>query len=158
MEDKMHLKSETAYFMMLQEGEEARVYLKDDVDAVIAEKDAEIARLKARKTPDIDDAVALAVYSGKSLPNELVYRKAAVDALLLKRLVDPGFTKKEPVVDTREAVAELKDEYCTHCVICGKPWGAGALHMQHRVTFHGRFVTNLYTCLDCNAKISRGEI
>lgn len=42
----MPLKSETAYFMMLQEGEEARVYLKDDVDKVIAEKDAEIARLK----------------------------------------------------------------------------------------------------------------
>lgn len=46
MEDKTRLKSETAYFMMLQEGEEARVYLKDDVDAVIAAKDAEIARLK----------------------------------------------------------------------------------------------------------------
>lgn len=138
MEDKTRLKSETAYFMMLQEGEEARVYLKDDVDAVLAEKDAEIARLKERKSPDIADALALSPVG--------------------KRLVDPAFTKKEPVVDTREAVAELKDEYCTHCVICGKPWGAGALHMQHRVTFHGRFVTNLYTCLDCNAKISRGEI
>lgn len=138
MEDKTRLKSETAYFMMLQEGEEARVYLKDDVDAVLAEKDAEIARLKERKSPDIADALALSPVG--------------------KRLVDPAFTKKEPVADTREAVAELKDEYCTHCVICGKPWGAGALHMQHRVTFHGRFVTNLYTCLDCNAKISRGEI
>ena len=134
----MALKSETAYFMMLQEGEEARVYLKDDVDAILSEKDAEIARLKERKSPDIVDALALSPVG--------------------KRLVDPAFTKKEPVVDTREAVAELKDEYCTHCVICGKPWGAGALHMQHRVTFHGRFVTNLYTCLDCNAKISRGEI
>lgn len=46
MEDKTRLKSETAYFMMLQEGEEARVYLKADVDAVLAEKDAEIARLR----------------------------------------------------------------------------------------------------------------
>ena len=45
MEDKTRLKSETAYFMMLQEGEEARVYLKSDVDAVLAEKDAEIASL-----------------------------------------------------------------------------------------------------------------
>ena len=133
----MALKSETAYFMMLQEGEEARVYLKDDVDPVLAAKDAEIARLKNRKSPDIDDALALGA---------------------VKTFVDPGFAKKEPVEDTREAVAELKDEYCTHCVICGKPWGAGALHMQHRVTFHGRFVTNLYTCLDCNAKIRRGEI
>jgi len=133
----MALKSETAYFMMLQEGEEARVYLKDDVDPVLAAKDAEIARLKNRKSPDIDDALALGA---------------------VKTFVDPAFAKKEPVVDTREAVAELKDKYCTHCVICGKPWGAGALHMQHRVTFHGRFVTNLYTCLDCNAKISRGEI
>lgn len=138
MEDKTRLKSETAYFMMLQEGEEARVYLKADVDAVLAEKDAEIARLKERKSPDIDDALALSPVG--------------------KRIVDPAFTKKELVEDTREAVAELKDEYCTHCVICGKPWGAGALHMQHRVTFHGRFVTNLYTCLDCNAKIRRGEI
>lgn len=83
MADKMHLKSETAYFMMLQEGEEARVYLKDDVDAVLAEKDAEIARLKERKSPDIADALALSPVG--------------------KRLVDPAFTKKEPVVDTREA-------------------------------------------------------
>lgn len=44
----MSLKSETAYFMMLQEGEEARVYLKDDVDAVLAEKDAEIQALKQK--------------------------------------------------------------------------------------------------------------
>jgi hypothetical protein len=29
MEDKLHLKSETAYFMALQEGKEARVYLKN---------------------------------------------------------------------------------------------------------------------------------
>lgn len=57
MEDKMQLKSETAYFMMLQEGEEARVYLKDDVDAAIAAKDAEIARLKALKSPDIADVI-----------------------------------------------------------------------------------------------------
>lgn len=114
------------------------VYMKDQVDTLLAKKDAEIVRLKERKSPDIVDALALSPVG--------------------KRLVDPAFTKKEPVVDTHEAVAELKDEYCTHCVICGKPWGAGALHMQHRVTFHGRFVTNLYTCLDCNAKISRGEI
>lgn len=33
--DEMHLKSETAYFMMLQEGEEARVYLKSEADAYI---------------------------------------------------------------------------------------------------------------------------
>ena len=52
MEDKTHLKSETAYFMMLQEGEEARVYLKDDVDAVIAAKDAEIASLEAQLFDD----------------------------------------------------------------------------------------------------------
>ena len=44
----MPLKSETAYFMMLQEGEEARVYLKDDVDAALAEKDAEIQALKQK--------------------------------------------------------------------------------------------------------------
>lgn len=116
----------------------AEFYLASEVDNLIADKDAEIARLKERTSPDIADALALSPVG--------------------KRLVDPAFTKKEPVVDTREAVAELKDEYCTHCVICGKPWGAGALHMQHRVTFHGRFVTNLYTCLDCNAKISCGEI
>lgn len=116
----------------------AEFYLASEVDNLIADKDREIARLKDRKSPDIADALALSP-AGKAF-------------------VDPGFAKKEPVVDTREAVAELKDEYCTHCVICGKPWGAGALHMQHRVTFHGRFVTNLYTCLDCNAKISRGEI
>ena len=61
-------------------------------------------------------------------------------------------------VDEREAVAELKDKYCTHCVVCGKPWGAGALHVLHRITFHGRFVTNLYTCCDCNAKIGCGVI
>lgn len=138
MDDKMHLKSETAYFMMLQKGEEARVYLKDDVDAVLAAKDAEITRLKERKSPDIADALAL--------------RPAG------KLFVDPGFAKKEPVVDTREAVAELKDKYCTHCVICGKPWGAGALHVRHPITFHGRFVTTVYTCCDCIAKISRGEI
>lgn len=113
-------------------------YLASEVDNLIANKDREISRLKERKSPDIADALAL--------------RPAG------KLFVDPGFTKREPVVDTREAVAELKDEYCTHCVICGKAWGAGVLHMQHRVTFHGRFVTNLYTCLDCNAKISRGEI
>lgn len=53
MDDKVRLKSETAYFMMLQKGEEARVYLKDDVDAVLAAKDAEITRLKERKPPEI---------------------------------------------------------------------------------------------------------
>lgn len=116
----------------------AEFYLASEVDNLIADKDREITRLKERKSPDISDALALSPAG--------------------KFFVDPGFAKKEPVVDTREAVAELKDKYCAHCVICGKPWGAGALHMQHRVTFHGRFVTNLYTCLDCNAKISRGEI
>lgn len=151
MEDKMQLKSETAYFMMLQEGEEARVYLKDDVDAVIAAKDAEIARLKARKSPDIADAVALAVYSGKSLPDELVYRKAAVDALLLKREII-----ERPLPGP--AVAELKDPYFTTCVICDKPWGAGEPHILHEVKFHGRLVTRLFVCCDCNAKIRRGEI
>lgn len=151
MEDKTRLKSETAYFMMLQEGEEARVYLKDDVDAALAAKDAEIARLKERKSPDIDDAVALGVYSGKSLPDELVYRKAAVDALLLKR----GIIER-PIPGP--AVAELKDPYFTTCVICNKPWGAGELHVLHQVTFHGRFVTNLFTCCDCARKIREGEI
>ena len=151
MEDKTHLKSETAYFMMLQEGEEARVYLKDDVDAVLAAKDAEIARLKERKSPDIDDAVALGVYSGKSLPDELVYRKDAVDALLLKR----GIIER-PIPGP--AVAGLKDPYFTTCVICNKPWGAGELHAMHSVTFHGRLVTRLFVCCDCNAKIRRGEI
>ena len=151
MEDKTNLKSETAYFMMLQEGEEARVYLKDDVDAVIAAKDAEIARLKERKSPDIDDVVALGVYSGKSLPDELAYRKAAVDALLLKREII-----ERPIPGP--AVAELKDPYFTTCVICNKPWGAGELHAMHRVSFHGRLVTNLFVCCDCNAKIRRGEI
>lgn len=52
MPDMRELKSETAYFMALQEGENARVYLKDDVDAVLAAKDAEIARLKERKSPE----------------------------------------------------------------------------------------------------------
>lgn len=151
MKDKTRLKSETAYFMMLQEGEEARVYLKDDVDAILAAKDAEIARLKERKSPDIDDAVALGVYSGKSLPDELVYRKAAVDALLLKR----GIIER-PIPGP--AVAELKDPYFTTCVICDKPWGAGEPHYMHRISFHGRFVTNLFVCCDCNEKIRRGEI
>lgn len=110
----MPLKSETAYFMMLQEGEEARVYLKDDVDAALAEKDAEIDRLK-KMTGNLDNTFG-------------------------------------------EAVAELKDKYCTHCVICDKPWGAGEMHMLHRIAFHGRFITNLYTCCDCARKIREGEI
>jgi hypothetical protein len=116
----------------------AEFYLASEVDNLIADKDREIARLKDRKSPDIADALALSPAG--------------------KPFVDPGFAKKEPVEDTREAVAELKDKYCTHCVICGKPWGAGALHVLHRITFHGRFVTNLYTCCDCNAKISCGVI
>lgn len=110
----MPLKSEMAYFMMLQEGEEARVYLKDDVDAVLTEKDAEIARLKK-------------IISG----------------------ADKTFG---------DAVAELKDPYYTHCAICDKPWGAGELHAMHHVTFHGRFIANLFTCCDCNRKIREGEI
>lgn len=116
----------------------AEFYLASEVDNLVADKDREIARLKECASPDIADALALGAVG--------------------KPFVDPGFAIKESVEDTREAVAELKGTYCTHCVICGKPWGAGALHIQHRVTFHGRFVTNLYTCLDCNAKISRGEI
>lgn len=116
----------------------AEFYLASEVDNLIADKDREITRLMERKSPDIADALAL--------------------RLAGKPFVDPGFAKKEPVVDTREAVAELKDEYCTHCVICGKPWGAGALHVRHPITFHGRFVTNVYTCCDCIAKIRCGVI
>lgn len=116
----------------------AEFYLASEVDNLIADKDAEIARLKERKSPDIDDALALGAVG--------------------KPFVDPGFAYKKPVEDTREAVAELKDKYYTHCVVCDKPWGAGALHVKHRVSFHGRFVTDLFTCCDCNAKISRGEI
>lgn len=114
----------------------AEFYLASEVDNLIADKDREIARLKERKSPDTADALALSPAG--------------------KLFVDSGFAKKEPVEDTREAVAELKGKYCTHCVICGKPWGAGALHVQHRIAFYGRFVTNVYTCLDCNAKISCG--
>jgi len=57
-----------------------------------------------------------------------------------------------------EAIAELKDPYYTRCAICDKPWGAGELHALHRVTFHGRFITSLFTCCDCNRKIQEGEI
>lgn len=60
----------------------AEFYLASEVDNLIADKDREIARLKERKSPDIDGALAL-IPAGK-------------------RLVDPGFTKKEPVADTRE--------------------------------------------------------
>ena len=81
----------------------AEFYLASEVDNLIADKDRGIARLKDRKSPDIADALALSPAG--------------------KPFVDPGFAKKEPVEDTREAVAELKDKYCTHCVICGKPWG-----------------------------------
>jgi len=152
MEDKMHLKSETAYFMMLQEGEEARVYLKDDVDAVLAAKDRKIAELKNRVSPDVADANAMTIYYGKTLAEELVYRKADVDAILAKARAKQERELPGP------AVAELKDPYFTTCVICDKPWGAGEPHYMHRVAFHGRFVTNLFVCCDCNAKIRRGEI
>lgn len=68
MEDKTNLKSETAYFMMLQEGEEARVYLKADVDAVIAAKDAEIASLKG-EISKIQDKMCEDVFEG-IMPSE----------------------------------------------------------------------------------------
>lgn len=116
----------------------AEFYLASEVDNLIADKDREIARLKEHKSPDIADALALSPVG--------------------KPFVDPGFAKKEPVEDTREAVAELKDPYYTTCVICNKPWGAGEPHYMHRVAFHGRFVANLFVCCDCNGKIRRGEI
>lgn len=121
----------------MEEHENGAWYHRREVDALLAEKDAEIARLK-RKSPDIADVLAL--------------------GLVGKSFVDPGLAKKEPVEDTREGVAELKDPYYTHCVICDKPWGAGELHAMHSVTFHGRLVTRLFVCCDCNAKIRRGEI
>lgn len=122
----------------MEEHENGAWYRRREVDALLAEKDAEIARLKERKSPDIADVLALRPV-GKSL-------------------VDPGLVRKEPVEDTREAVAELKDPYYTHCVICDKPWGAGELHAMHTVKFHGRFIVRLFTCCACNAKIRRGEI
>lgn len=121
----------------MEEHENGAWYHRREVDALLAEKDAEIARLK-RKSLDIADVLAL--------------------GLARKAFVDPELAKKEPAEDTREAVAELKDPYYTHCVICGKPWGAGELHAMHPVKFHGRFIISLFTCCACTAKIHRGEI
>ena len=121
----------------MEEQENGAWYHRCEVDSLLAEKDAEIARLK-RKSMDIVDVLSLHP--------------------VRKPLVDPRLLKKEPVEDTRESVAELKDPYYTHCVICDKPWGAGEPHILHHVKFHGRLIASLFTCCDCNAKICRGEI
>lgn len=64
----------------------AEFYLASEVDNLIADKDAEIARLKERKSPDIDDALALSP-AGKAF-------------------VDPGFAKKERMAKKRLGISE----------------------------------------------------
>ena len=130
----------------------AEFYLASEVDNLIADKDRKIAELKNRVSPDIADVNSLTIYYGKTLAEDLVYRKADVDTIMAK-----ARAKNEREIPG-PAVAELKDPYFTTCVICNKPWGAGELHAMHRITSHGRFVTNLFVCCDCNAKIRRGEI
>ena len=133
----------------MAEHENGAWYLYREVDTLLAEKDAEIARLKERKSPDAADSLASAVNRAESLGEKPAYHKAAADTMLahMRRNELHG-----------EPIAELKDRYYTTCPLCERPWGAGEPHYIHRVAFHGRFVTSVFICCDCNAKISRGEI
>ncbi len=95
------------------------------------------------------------------LRNDKLYFKSEADKALAAK--DAEIARLNKIISdadktSGEAVAELKEPYYTRCAICNKPWGAGELHALHRVTFHGRFVTSLFTCCDCNRKIQEGEI
>lgn len=46
----------------------------------------------------------------------------------------------------------MDEKYYTHCFLCEKEWGAGELHVMHQVTCFGKFVCNVYLCLDCAEK------
>lgn len=132
----------------MEEHENGAWYHRREVDSLLAEKDAEIARVKSRKSPDSTDALALAMHRAESLGEKPAYHKAA-DAVLahMRRNELHG-----------EPIAELKDRYYTTCPLCERPWGAGEPHYIHRVAFHGRFVTSVFICCDCNRKIENGEI
>ena len=125
------------------------VYLKREADKVLAEKDQTI-EAQRKRLEELENKILFDREHPASLDEF-----AKTCGFSLEDQKAPA--EKEPVEDTCEAVAELKDKYCTHCVICDKPWGAGEMHMLHRIAFHGRFITNLYTCCDCARKIREGE-
>lgn len=126
------------------------VYLKREADKMFVEKD-QIIEAQRKRLEELENKILF----DREHPVSLDEFAKTCGFSLEGGQKAPA--KKELVEDTREAVAELKDKYCTHCVICDKPWGAGEMHMLHRITFHGRFITNLYTCCDCAHKIREGE-
>ena len=46
----------------------------------------------------------------------------------------------------------MDEKYYTHCFLCEKELGAGELHVMHHVTCFGKFVCNVFLCLDCAEK------
>lgn len=46
----------------------------------------------------------------------------------------------------------MDEKYYTHCFLCEKEWGAGNLHVMDRVEHRGKFLCNVYLCLDCARK------
>ena len=133
----------------MAEHESGAWYHRREVDALLAEKDAEITRLKTQKSPDIDDALALTMCRAESPGEKPAYHKAAADAMLAH--IHRNELHGEPI-------AELKDRYYTTCPLCERPWGAGEPHYIRRIAFHGRFVASVYICCGCNRKIENGEI
>lgn len=51
----------------------------------------------------------------------------------------------------------MDDKYYTHCFLCEKELVAGDLYAMHRVTYHGKFVCNVYLCLYCNERLTKEE-
>lgn len=51
----------------------------------------------------------------------------------------------------------MDDKYYTHCFLCEKEWGAGNLHAIHQVKFHGKFVCNVFLCVDCSERVMKEE-
>lgn len=46
----------------------------------------------------------------------------------------------------------IDEKYYTHCFLCEREWGAGELHVMHRVTCFGKNVCSVFLCVDCAEK------
>lgn len=44
------------------------------------------------------------------------------------------------------------EKYYTHCFLCGNEWGAGNLYVIDKVVHRGKFLCNVFLCLDCAEK------
>lgn len=51
-----------------------------------------------------------------------------------------------------DKIFTLNEKYYTHCFLCEKEWGAGNLHVMHRIYFLGKYVGTVFLCLDCADK------